>query len=64
MFYTFEYDEIMCCYECPFFYDYIYCELEPLHTEEGWHLDYTDRDDNKRPDWCKLKERKERKVLR
>ena len=29
MLYTFEYDEIKHCYDCPFFYDYIYCELEP-----------------------------------
>lgn len=55
--YEFEYDEIDCCYACPLFYDYIYCELEQLHDLAGHTRDeYTDYDDNKRPEWCKLKE--------
>ena len=57
--YEFEYDEINCCYYCPLFYDFIYCELEPLHTDESGNRDFTDYDDNKRPEWCKLKEAKE-----
>ena len=58
--YIFEYDEISCCYDCPLFYDYLYCELEvmrTMHTEETCHRDFTDRDDNKRPEWCQLIEK-------
>ena len=54
--YVFEYDEISCCFDCPLFYDYIYCELEAMR-KEPCHRDFTDRDDNKRPEWCRLIEK-------
>lgn len=52
MIYQFKYDEIHHCHECPLFYDYIHCELD-CNKEYTAH---TDSDDNKRPDWCPLKE--------
>ena len=57
MIYQFKYDEIHHCYECPLFYDYIRCELD-CNRE---YTAYTDSDDNKRPDWCPLKELNELK---
>lgn len=58
--YMFEYDPITCCQECPFFYDYIYCEAIPV-TAEDWksrqnEIKYTWSDDSSRPVNCPLLE--------
>ena len=51
--YTFEYDEITCCSDCPFFYDYIYCEIDERPKQ---YKQYTWSEDGHRPDWCPIKE--------
>ena len=52
--YSFEYEEITCCAGCPFFYDYIYCEID---DHERDYEQYTWVKDGRRPDWCPLEER-------
>ena len=49
--YMFEYDEIVCCSECPFYYDFIYCLLEP---DKRPFDNYTWLDDGHRPEFCPL----------
>ena len=53
MIYEFEYDEITCCSDCPFFYDLIVCLIT---DREDRTTDYTWDDDGKRPVWCPLVE--------
>ena len=52
--YEFEFDEINCCSNCPFYYDFMVCLID---DEKREHDEYTWEDDGKRPNWCKLIER-------
>lgn len=61
--YSFKYPEITNCFDCPMFYDYLYCEADVdedlglVRSVKKEGNDYfTDSDDGKRPNWCPLKE--------
>ena len=51
--YSFEHDEITCCADCPFFYDYIFCLIDKQSRK---FEQYTWSEDEQRPDWCPMKE--------
>ena len=51
MIYQFTYDEITNCSDCPFFYDYIYCEIN-LEKKNGYT--WKCEGQNYRPDDCPL----------
>lgn len=53
--YMFKYDEIRYCSECPLFFEFCRCVLIPYGDCVPYES-YTDYGDQKRPNFCPLKE--------